>query len=284
MSLNDVGEIGELNIPEGETLWIIDGQHRLEALERAMAEDSNFENYPVPVTIFTFTDPDRYCEMRQYYIHNSRQKPVPVNLAWRHLRRMYKKMGRVALLEREGRQALRSAQALEIADRLWKRDGSPWKDKIIVPGVHRTPDQFLPERTLVRSITEIVKETTFAAMDPDQLTTLLINYWKAIKKVFPKAGNNPKEYTLLRSTGVIAFHKAFPAVYAQLAPGGDFSESAMEKLLSKLTSQPPREGARIKTPIDDETWNARTGHGLAIATSLKAITMLADEIIDRITA
>lgn len=278
---NDVCEEGELETPLGKEWWVIDGQHRLEALERAMAEDPSFEKYPVPVTLFTFDDPDLYNEMRQFYVHNSRVKSVPVDLAWRHLQVMYKRMGRVGLIKSEGAPALRSAQALEIADKLRTREDSPLKGKIIVPGIERTPEQFLPERTLVRSLMEIVKETTFSAMDADQLTTLLINYWTAIKELFPKAGNNPNEYTLLRSTGMIAFHIVFPAVYAQCTLKGDFSKDSMKAIIKRIKERP---GKAIKTPIDDETWHYRTGHGLAIATSMKAIKMLADELIDRITS
>jgi len=278
--VNGGGEEGELEIPPEEKWWVIDGQHRLETLERAMAEDSAFENYLVPITIFAFKDPDLYNEMRQFYIHNSRVKSVPVDLAWRILHKMYERIGRAALIESEGVPALRSAQALEIAERLRKYEGSPWKGKIIVPGIARTPDQFLSERTLVRSIMQIVRETTFAAMDPDQLANLLINYWEAIKDLFPKAGNNPQEYTLLRSTGVIAFHTAFPAVYTKCTLKSDFSKEAMKSIIEKIKEHP---GRSIKTPIDDETWHYRTGHGLAVATSMKAITMLANELIERIT-
>jgi DGQHR domain-containing protein len=279
-NFNGAGDEGELEVPPQEKWWIIDGQHRLEALERAMAEDPIFENYPIPVTMFAFSDPELYNEMRQFYIHNSRVRSVPVDLVWRLLQKMYRRMGRVNLIESEGVPALRSAQALDIADRLRKTENSPWKGKIIVPGIARTPDQFLSERTLVRSIMEIVKETTFSAMDANQLTDLLINYWEAIMDLFPKAVN-PQEYTLLRSTGVIAFNVAFPAVYAQCTLKGDFSKDAMESIINRIKERP---GRAVKTPFDDDTWHFRTGHGLAIATSMKAIKMLSQEIIERITA
>jgi len=54
-------------------------------------------------------------------------------------------------------------------------------------------------------------------------------------------------------------------------------QSIIEKIKNLL-------GKAIKNPIDDETWNGTTGHGLAIATSMKAIKMVAEELIERITA
>jgi len=54
----------------------------------------------------------------------------------------------------------------------------------------------------------------------------------------------------------------------------------MKSIIEKIKEHP---GRSIKTPIDDETWHYRTGHGLAVATSMKAITMLANELIGRIT-
>jgi hypothetical protein len=55
-----------------DDFWIIDGQHRIEALKRAIARNRDFENYPVITSILRL--PDRFDEMLLFYIVNRRQK------------------------------------------------------------------------------------------------------------------------------------------------------------------------------------------------------------------
>jgi DGQHR domain-containing protein len=76
--------LGELDIGE-ERLWLIDGQHRVEALKRAIERNADFEGYPVVVSILRL--PKRFDELMLVYIVNRRQRSVPTDLAYRHLQR-----------------------------------------------------------------------------------------------------------------------------------------------------------------------------------------------------
>jgi DGQHR domain-containing protein len=77
--------IGRLDVGE-ERFWLIDGQHRIEALKRAIERNSDFERYPVILSILR--QPARFDELMLFYIVNRRQKSVPTDLAYRHLQRM----------------------------------------------------------------------------------------------------------------------------------------------------------------------------------------------------
>ena len=59
---------GILNIPEGATLWVVDGQHRVFGVGRAYERngDIGLVDYPFPVTIMTGVD--RYKEMNHFNI------------------------------------------------------------------------------------------------------------------------------------------------------------------------------------------------------------------------
>ncbi len=80
-----------------DDFWIIDGQHRIEALKRAIARNRDFENYPVITSILRL--PDRFDEMLLFYIVNRRQKGVKTDLVHRHLQRMLQQKGEDWLLD-----------------------------------------------------------------------------------------------------------------------------------------------------------------------------------------
>ena len=90
--------IGRLDIGE-ERFWLIDGQHRIEALKRAIERNSDFETYPVILSILR--QPARF-ELMLFYIVNRRQKSVPTDLAYRHLQRMLWERGTSWLSDLEG--------------------------------------------------------------------------------------------------------------------------------------------------------------------------------------
>ncbi|HIE14071.1 TPA: DGQHR domain-containing protein [Candidatus Bathyarchaeota archaeon] len=81
---------GVLKIPDNAILWIIDGQHRIEALKRAEAEKPEFKEYPVPVSILSLQN--RFDEMLLFHIVNSRQQRIPTVIAYRQLQKMYEKV------------------------------------------------------------------------------------------------------------------------------------------------------------------------------------------------
>ena len=53
--------LGDLEFGDEERLWLIDGQHRVEALRRAMESNAEFERYPVIVSILQL--PRRFDEL-----------------------------------------------------------------------------------------------------------------------------------------------------------------------------------------------------------------------------
>ncbi|MCJ7731347.1 DGQHR domain-containing protein [Candidatus Bathyarchaeota archaeon] len=106
-----------------DDFWIIDGQHRIEALKRAIARNRDFENYPVITSILRL--PDRFDEMLLFYMVNRRQRGVKTDLVHRHLQRMLQQKGEDWLLDLEGKRGLTQGYAIEIVDILNKDPVSP---------------------------------------------------------------------------------------------------------------------------------------------------------------
>jgi hypothetical protein len=64
---------------------VVDGQHRLSGLERALKKDKAkwVGDYPLPVVIVEGID--QYEEMRYFHVINTRHKGVPTDVVDRHL-------------------------------------------------------------------------------------------------------------------------------------------------------------------------------------------------------
>jgi len=266
-------EIGYLELSKDE-LYIVDGQHRLASLQRVVYEHPDeFNNYPIIVSIFSFNDPDRFNEMRQFYIVNSRQKKVETDLALKYLHKLYEKHGQVELVAREGTRRLFEVQAVDVVLKI--KDAIPWRGRVQLIGEESKPEHIIGEGALAKSISYILKERLFVAMSVEELAEKLGDYWSAISEIFLQAFANPENYTIQKTPGANAFHMIFPSVYARSLEAGGYSKDQIKKILSKL-KQPP---API---IDDDFWHTKKGNPLALGTSRKMMTMLADTLAEKL--
>lgn len=271
--ISDNMEFGDLTIPDDETLWIIDGQHRLEALNRTMAKKPEFAEYPLPVSILNLSD--KFSEMLHFYIVNSRQRKIPTNLVYKHLQAM---VNQIVLTGREwlkeiivGPAQERQAMAAYIVDYLESDEESPFYSKIRFVGEEKESHHLLTDYMLARYIARILTEKAYARMGYERVAEMLANYWSAIKELYPDCFENANEYTLLKSTGVASFTYLFPTIFAYCATEGDVSKSKMKKYLSLLqTSTPdPQLSADFHGSIDEDWWSRAHGPSIASATSEK---------------
>ena len=115
--------IGRLEIGDDENLWLLDGQHRIEALRRAKEGNLKFEDYPVVVSVLHL--PNRFDELMHFYLVNRRQRRVPIDLVNKHLQQMLKERGENWLQEFEGKAGLYRGKAAEIIDILNVNPRSP---------------------------------------------------------------------------------------------------------------------------------------------------------------
>jgi DGQHR domain-containing protein len=281
-SINGFGELGVLVIPDKSLpLRIIDGQHRIMAVRLAAREDTEFENYALPVSILTLDD--RYEEMRQFYIVNSRQKSVPTSLAQRHLIQAILRKGEWEVLPFETRKKVLAAEAVPIVDILRTDPNSPWFGKVFLPDERKQPYHIMSQTSLADSIGHILKELTKEERNelrenPMPLASLLIDYWNSLKEIFPEAFETPSDFTLQKTNGCYIFHLIFPQIIALCEEANDFSKEKMKCLLTKMF-----ETFRLKEQIPairSDFWHRTKGHPLAIGTGMKSIRDLASKFLD----
>jgi DGQHR domain-containing protein len=281
-SIEGIGEYGILMIPEDSLpFWIIDGQHRLMAIALAARENPEYENYPIPVTILSL--PDRYSEMRIFYVVNSRQKSVPTALAQRHLKLSVSVRGLDEIRRYEARRKVMAALATHIVDDLRNDPNSPWYGKVLLPNERRR-GHLISQTSFADSIGILLTKLPPEDFSTDKLdecltriASILKDYWNSLKDLFPEAFEIPEDYTIQKTVGCYVFHLLFPHIYSLLKRTGDFSKDNIKKILTK-TFENFAKANGIK--MNSEFWNKWTGDPLATGTGMKTVRKLANLLID----
>jgi len=272
--------VGTLDTQSDE-FWIIDGQHRVESLKRAISRNRDFNDYPIIVSILQL--PDRFDEMLLFYIVNRRQKGVKTDLVYRHLQRMLLKKGEEWLLDLEGKRGLARGYAVEIVDILNKDPVSPWYGKIREVGEAKQIDHIIKDREMVSSVVEILGEHYFKNMPIKNIAYLLIDYWNALYDIYPECFTAPKEFSMLQKPGLPALNKLFIDVYGIALQSGDVSEEAMYKVLSRLLEETPAHPVvDFRYSIGVDFWSFDSGPVYGVTATRQNIQDLYDNLQEKI--
>jgi len=208
---------GTLNLPEEVTMWIVDGQHRIEGLRFAADRDPALNDLEFPVLIMN--QPSSYEEAKQFVIINKTQKGVRTDLAERFLMQAIKQEGRDKLLAMRETGALRGilkdvewvTKAIEIVDMLNGDKKHPWYGKIRLPNEPKDGTT-VAQKSFTDSLEPILKDSFFQGKPVQPIASALGNYWAAIYELCEAAFESPKEYVIQKTTGVFVLHKIFPRV------------------------------------------------------------------------
>lgn len=228
---NGKGDLGILSIDAGIPLWVVDGQHRLFGLERALKKDKAkwLADYPLPLVIVEGID--AYEEMRYFHVINTRHKGVPTDVVDRHLLSMREAEGAV-LMEREGERGYLRARATKLTDLLNGHPESPWRGMIRMPGEPLRPQHMMRQHSMVTSLDPVVGDSFVKRVSDEEAGKLLLNYWNAARRHWQSAFEAPQEYMLQRPLGTGALHQIFPDVLELCRAADDFSVDKMYDILS----------------------------------------------------
>ena len=198
-NLVEASELGRISLPlhqEGpKPAWIVDGQQRSLALSRAQCID-----LPVPVIAFVSEDINVH---REQFILVNKAKPLSPSLVDELLPEM------TALLPRD--LAQRKIPS-ELCDLLNRSVDSPFQGLIKRPS---TPEGIVNDRTLINCIKRSIenpmgglapyKQSEVSPVDLQRMYETLVNYWSAVRDVFPQAwGKPPTDSRLMHSAGIDA--------------------------------------------------------------------------------
>ena len=262
---------GKLVLPEGEPLWIVDGQHRIWGLRDAIDRSPDYVTFPLPVVILpTYEEVDseskrleqaRYEEAKQFVVINRTQKGMRADLAEQFLSRLVKREGPAVIAGLPSRvtEGIEwKPRALTIAERVNAIDG-PWKGKVHFPGDPKKGTA-VSQGALTESLEPILKHESFQAYSEDEIVEMLQRYWGAIYELCPAAVDDPQDYIIQRTTGVGTLHRLFPSVAAFC--GVELTQQRIKEVLSKM-----------EFGMTSEFWGIRGDAGL-VGSGRKAVNIL----------
>lgn len=273
----ELGELGELELTDNDPkFYVIDGQHRIEALRRAIDDDpEKFASYSVPFTMLA--NPDVFEEARWFYLVNSKAKRVPVELAEELLATAADTKGDDWLRNAEappgstrGDQIVMQTKLVHLVARL--EEVCPvWTGHILTAGQKHTTKQDVKSHTVITSIARggaLSDRTIQLALEAnlEQLAQALGAYWQAIALKWPLAIADGKSYSLRGTQGLYSLHAIFPDVLTICRENRDYSVANMCTILKSI-------------PEDDDFWvrakDGAEGNPLTQATSMGFLRRLA---------
>jgi DGQHR domain-containing protein len=266
---------GWLTIPQAaRPLWIVDMQHRIRGLERAI-EDGREDLRSFPVT-FTIADGlSKLEEITQFEVINTTQKKVRTDLARRLMAIQARHADMRKELDATGR--LWQAWGSEIADWL-NAHGAQWKGKITPPNSTKAdaPEAVIPETSFVTSLKPILQTPYFRMMGRDgigDIATFIDEYWQAIALTFPAAFKEPTSYVIQKTPGVFSLHSLAPEIVERIR--SEKREVTVDEL--KAVIAPWRSWGH-------EYWSKGNPEGAAMFGSMKGFAILAAELREALPA
>ena len=253
---------GILNIPEGATLWVVDGQHRVFGVGRAYERNGNIGlvDYPFPVTIMTGVD--RYKEMNHFNIVNTRQKKMSTDIVDRHLVIRARREGLNMIASgKGGEKDYQRAKGTRITDALNEEVG-PWFHQIAIPGVVGRDKGLVRQHALVASLEPVLKDPWMSARTEDEVVQLLTRYWNALSRIWPDAFTDPGTHRVQATVGIYSLHMVLPSVIQFCLIERDFSEDKMRQIWED-------------TSIASKFWHKEHGDPLTLGTGMASIRAIA---------
>jgi DGQHR domain-containing protein len=211
----------------GADFYVVDGQHRILALQKLIAESeggdsTRWQSFALPFVCMLGADEDE--EMDQFYTVNSKAKSVRTDLAY------------ALLKERADRDPAVYSALVERA-REWQVDGqvlleklaetSPlWKYRIRQPGMEKG-ETTISSASFVNSLKPLLNDSPlFKRFSLDQRLKVLEAYWQGVRSVAREAFDDPSNYSIQKGVGVIAMHELLPDLIEIIrAKGGSIVEA-----------------------------------------------------------
>lgn len=271
------GPYGVLELPDTTKLWIIDGQHRIEGLKALLQSNASYANFPIAVILINVSS--EYEEAKQFIIINKTQKGVRPDLAERFIAKMAKREGPEYLMYLPRATTIdihwrpKATDIVDILNSSSSEDSTadfynnPWYQRIQLPNEPKNLCT-VSQKAFEDSLKQLLHNASFDGYSAMETAILLVRYWKAIRSLCPLPFEEPKDYVLVRTTGVAVFHNIFPRVVELASKKGKLTLATLAAVLSKMS-----EGMK------ELFWDS---NGVAgnMGTSKKAFSLLTVKLID----
>ena len=207
----------DLLIQPENYLYVVDGQHRVEALVRLYQEDSQKWGR-VSIPFVCLLGADRDGEMTEFHIVNSNAKSIDTGLTYELLKRRADNSAAVReRLTETGRVWVQTAETL--TQKL--SETNLWRDRIRFPG-QKQGRTLITNNGMATSLKPLVEQPGFfqSISDADQQVRVLEAYWEGIKLVVPEVMRDPGQFNIQRTLGVTALHSVLVNILAIMVSRG----------------------------------------------------------------
>ncbi|MDA8002724.1 MAG: DGQHR domain-containing protein [Alphaproteobacteria bacterium] len=202
-------DLGEENGKGASVLYVVDGQHRIKALEKARANGAKLKDFKLP--FICMIGANEFQEMVQFHVVNSNAKSVNTKLALSLIKERARDPAfREELIEKDLKW---QTEAQEVADRMLK-SSLIWRGKIGFAGMS-TKGTVIPITSMVKSLEPLFRPrgAYFRAIrNPETQMQIIDAYWQGVKKNLQPAFEEPKAYSLQKGVGVRVLHGIFADV------------------------------------------------------------------------
>ncbi len=188
--------------------FVVDGQHRLEALKIVMEEDpnGNWHDFLIPTVIIFGADSD--LEMDQFHTVNSNAKSIDTRLAHDLLKTLAKKDDDLRKYLDED-QVSWKVDAQDLTERVARR--KMWRGRIRFSNEPKG-NTLINSNSVVSSLKRAIEHDYFATYLPEQRAEIIDAYWQGIGKALPECFRDPEEYNIQKTVGVYVLHYLLPTV------------------------------------------------------------------------
>lgn len=227
-----IAQAGTLTIPiyqEGTRVaWIVDGQQRSLAL-------AQIDNREIAVPVVGFVS-DSLVVQREQFILVNKAKPLPTRL----INELLPETGEITLPRDLSARKVPS----EICGLLNRDSKSPFYKLIKRPSDRSSSDAVITDTAVITMIRNSMnnplgalspyKSSGREGADLNSMYRLLVNFWAAVKVVFPEAwGKDPRQSRLMHSAGIEAMGVLMDKIYARLS-GSDDDSQVVQRELEKV--------------------------------------------------
>lgn len=215
-----------LSLPDNgrRPFYVIDGQHRLEALKKLINDEKQhrekWHSFKIPAVIIFGADEN--TEMDQFHTVNSNAKSISTDLALTLLRQRATKNNafRKYLVEKGQAWKVHAQELMEMVAEL-----EMWKDKIRFPNEPKGRT-LVRSNTFVRSLKPCLEQANFGDFSIEEQAIIINAYWEGIGKVLPECFFTPNDYNIQGGIGVNVLHYLLPtALFYANRLGGDVGRS-----------------------------------------------------------
>lgn len=193
---------GQLSLRlDGERLYVVDGQHRIESLAKLVDEDPDrWSGFTIAFVCMLGANEQQ--EMEQFYVVNSTAKSVRTDLALDLLKQLADNdPRRMEMLIERNEDWKVTAQTL--VEEL--QNTPPWRHRLRFPGQPKA-ETTISSAGLVASLKQLLASPYFGSITQQNQLKILAAFWEAVQRVIPEAFTDPKAYVLQKGTGVMVMH------------------------------------------------------------------------------